>query len=366
MHALAEILGAFIIFSVLWEIFETIILPRRVQRKVRVTRFFYLGTWRPWRMLAGRTKNVRLREELLGLYGPASLLILFFLWAVGLIAAYGLLYWGLGSQLAATARLPNTIWTDIYFSASNFLTLGLGDLLPRSGLVRTITMLEAGNGFGFVGLVIAYLPTLYASFSSREVNISLLDARAGSPATSGEMLRRHAHFGELKDLDRLLGDWEDWSAALMESHISYPVLCYFRSQHSNQSWVAALTAILDTCALVMIGVNDMPDWQARLTFAICRHALVDITQVFHRVPLMNKQERLPLPAFEKLRDELRKEGLNVGSRADSYARLKTLREMYEPYAFSLSEWLLMPLPAWSRTEGSKDNWTAGFWESDEM
>ena len=366
MHLTAVIAGVFLILGVLWEVFETIILPRRVHRKLRITRFFYLATWRTWRVLTGRVRAARFREDLLGLYGPASLLLLFGLWTACLILAYGLMFWGLDSQLAVKANLPRTLWTDLYFSASNFFTLGLGDLLPRAAAIRLFTMIEAGNGLGFLGLVIAYLPTLYASFSSREVNIALLDARAGSPATAGEMLRRHAHFGELKNLDSLLLDWEHWSAALMESHVSYPVLCYFRSQHVNQSWVAALTGILDTCSLVMIGVNDMPDWQARLTFAICRHALVDITQVFHRAPLMIKEDRLSAADFEKLRDELRAENLTVGLRADAYVRLKHLRDMYEPYAYSLSEWLLMPLPSWTRPPGSKDNWTAGFWESGEM
>lgn len=361
MRAFAEILGVFMILAVLWEVFETIILPRRVQRKVRGTRFFYLGTWRPWKALTLGFRNQWLREELLGLYGPASLLLLFGLWTLGLIVSYGLLYWGLDAPLGGRSNIPHSLGTDLYFSASNFFTLGLGDLLPHGKLVRAITMLEAGMGLGFLGLVIAYLPTLYTSFSTREANISLLDARAGSPATAGEMLRRHAHFGELRNLDTLLADWEDWSAALMESHVSYPVLCYFRSQHTNQSWVAALTAILDTCSLVMIGVNDMPDWQARLTFAICRHALVDIAQVFHRVPLIG-EDRLPLEAFEKLRGVFKKENLIVGAHEDAYLRLKHLRNLYEPYALALSRMLLMPLPPWSRIPGSKDNWTVSFWE----
>ena len=365
MNGFAAVFGALLIAAVLWEVFETMILPRRVHRRFRLTRYFYLGTWQPLRALARRLTKLRVREELLGLFGPASLLMLVVLWTVSLIVAYALIFWGLDSQLGAKANLPPTIWSDLYFSASNFFTLGLGDLLPHAPAIRAITMIEAGNGLGFLGLVIAYLPTLYSSFSSREANISLLDARAGSPATAGEMLRRHAHFGELRNLDSLLEDWEDWSAALMESHVSYPVLSYFRSQHTNQSWVAALTAILDTCALVMIGVNEVPDWQARLTFAICRHALVDITQVFHRPPLISKDDRLTVEEFETLRGNLQREGITLGKNPDAYARLKYLRDMYEPYAYALSELLLMPMPPWLRTGGSKDNWTVGFWEASE-
>ncbi len=365
MHVVAVISGLLLIGAVLWEVFETIILPRRVHRKFRLTRFFYLSTWQPLRALVRNFDSPFVREEILSLYGPLSLLLLFGIWTVGLVVAYALLFWGLNSQLAVKANMPQTFWSDIYFSASNFFTLGLGDLLPRAATIRVATMIEAGNGLGFLGLVIAYLPTLYTSFSSRETNISLLDARAGSPATAGEMLRRHARFGELRNLDTQLADWEHWSAALLESHVSYPVLCYFRSQHLNQSWVAALTAVLDTCSLVMIGVNDLPDWQARLTFAICRHALVDIAQVFHRAPQVCPDDRLTRERFEQLCADLRLEKLTMGAGADAYDRLKNLRAMYEPYAFALSDWLLMPMAPWQREPGGKDNWTIGFWESSE-
>ena len=143
-----------------------------------------------------------------------------------------------------------TFRTDFYFSGTTFFTLGLGDVTPRPGLARLITVTEAGTGFGFLGLVISYLPTLYGAFSQRELNISLLDARAGSPPTAAELLRRHAQFRDAKCSVSILHDWEIWSAQLMESHLSYPVLCYFRSQHDNQSWLAAFAAVLDVCALL--------------------------------------------------------------------------------------------------------------------
>jgi hypothetical protein len=119
------------------------------------------------------------------------------------------------------------------------------------GFETIITVLESGTGIGFLAIVISYLPVLYGAFSRREVNISLLDARAGSPPTAAELVRRHVRGQNLEALGQFLRDWEAWSAELMESHLSFPVLCYFRSQHDNQSWLAALTAVLDTCALLI-------------------------------------------------------------------------------------------------------------------
>jgi hypothetical protein len=151
-------------------------------------------------------------------------------------------------------------------------------------------------------VVISYLPVLYSAFSRREASISLLDARAGSPSSAVELLRRHRAEGSFDDLNRLLSEWERWSAELLESHLSYPVLCYFRSQHDNQSWLRALTTVLDTCALVIVGVKDAPVWQARMTFAIARHA-VDIAQVFRTAPRTKDScdWRLTPPEFTRMR-----------------------------------------------------------------
>src|SRR5262249_59014024 len=127
--------------------------------------------------------------------------------------------------------------------------VALGVATPGAGLVGALVVTEAGLGLGFLAAIIGYLPFIYGSFSKREVDISLLDSRAGPPPTAGELLRRHSYDGGRDALHQLLKDWELWSAELMESHLSYPVLAFFRSQHDNQSWIASLTAILDACAL---------------------------------------------------------------------------------------------------------------------
>ena len=136
------------------------------------------------------------------------------------------------------------------------------------------------------------------AFSRRETNISMLDARAGSPSTAAQLMSRHSH--DADDLHELLSDWERWSAELLESHVSFPVLSYFRSQHDNQSWVAALTTILDSCCLAIARVENAPVRTARLTFAMARHAVVDLCHVFHREPLPPASDRLPPSEEERL------------------------------------------------------------------
>src|SRR6202140_1338878 len=297
MKLLIAIAGLFILLATLWEAFETIILPRRVTRPVRLVRIFYRVTWKFWAAVNRLFRSNKLREAHLSYYGPLSLLGLFATWAFLLILAFSMLHWSAGSAINAPGETP-TYRTDFYLSGTTFFTLGLGDVTPRTTLAKAITVTEGGTGFGFLGLMISYLPTLYGAFSQRELNISLLDARAGSPPTAAELLRRRSQFADNEILTPYLRDWETWSAQLMESHLSYPVLCYFRSQHNNQSWLAALTTVLDACVLLMTFADGDLRSQAGLTFAISRHAVVDLAQVMLIPPRPPQENRLSAAAVK--------------------------------------------------------------------
>jgi hypothetical protein len=204
--------------------------------------------------------------------------------------------------------------------------------------------------------VMGYFPVLYSAFSRREAIISLLDARAGSPPTAGELLKRHSYEGADQALATLLVEWERWSAELLESHLSYPLLCYFRSQHNNQSWLSALTAILDTSALLIAGVRGAEARQAQLTFAMARHAMVDLSQLFACRPATDMADRLPPERYQRLFDQLCQNGINVCRDTMTGERLREMRALYEGYAEALSRYLNMPLPQWMAEEKHKDNW----------
>jgi len=353
-------LGAALFLVVLWEAFETVILPRRVTRRFRLTRIFYSTTWGAWSFLACLISSKKRREALLGFYGPLSLLLLLVVWAAGLILSFGLLHYGAGSAVSVAGTQPGFV-TDIYLSGTTFFTLGLGDVVPRSALARALTVTEGGVGFGFLAIVIGYLPVFYQAFSRREVNISLLDARAGTPPTAGELLRRHGFAHGQEALQSLLKDWERWSAELMESHLSYPALAFFRSQHDNQSWLSSLTAILDTCALVMTGLEGACERQAELTFAIARHAVVDLSQIFGSGPLPFPQERLSPAELSRLREVLARNGFKMREGEEADRRLAALRRMYEPYVHTLASYLNLALPPWIPAKKTKDNWQTTAW-----
>ncbi|HEY7801263.1 MAG TPA: potassium channel family protein [Dehalococcoidia bacterium] len=355
----AIIPGVALVAIVLWDVFEVIVLPRRVQRTIRPARYFYRSTWLVWARIAGRIRSTEQRETVLGIYGPMSLLMLIILWAAVLVFAYSLIYWATGDVGPVRGQHPG-YGTDIYYSGTTFFTLGLGDISPHNGGAHAATVFEGANGFGLLALVVGYLPIFYQSFSRRETSISLLDARGGSPPTAGAILRRAAGHGDA--LPSLLGEWERWAAEILESHLSYPVLMFFRSQHERQSWVAALTAILDTCAVVLAfgtgeGVRD-----AELTFAMARHAAVDHSDVFERSPSILDADRLDAGDFDRLREIIAAHPRMSYGTAEAN-ELAGLRVTYEPYVGALSRYLLMPLPAWLPAADSVDDWQTSRVES---
>lgn len=354
MHPLWLAAGLILILTVLWDAFETVVLPRTASRRLRLAGIYFRATWAPWARAARAFRSDGRRERFLAIYGPVSVLGLLVVWAAALIAGFAILQWSLRSQLVSAAgRVGFT--GDLYMSGTTFFTLGLGDVRPIGSMARLLTVLETGMGFAFLAIVIAYFPVTYQSFSRREVRITLLDAWAGSPPAAGEVLRRLAEARELDALNVFLKDWEYWCSELLESHISYPMIAFFRSQHQRQSWVSALAAVLDLSALVLVGIDDVPTWQAHVTFAIARHTVVDLTQVL-RARRVTAVDRLPDDDLDQLRQELEEAGLRPDRSAEANARLAELRRSYEPYVLGLGELLMMPVPPWWRRSPRRDNW----------
>jgi hypothetical protein len=361
MKILAAIAGIVLIVTMLEDSFETIVLPRRVSRRFRVSRFFYASTWMLWSSIARKIRPGNRREFYLSIYGPASLIILLVFWAAILIIGFALLQWGLSSQLNVPQNVVS-FGTYLYMSGTTFFTLGLGDVVPLLGLDRFLTVVEAGMGFLFLALIIGYVPVIYQAFSRREINISLLDARAGSPSSATELLRRSYRDRKMDELVQFMREWERWCAELLESHLSYPVLTYYRSQHERQSWLTALTTILDTCALLIVGFEDITTPTIRFTFAIARHAAVDLAQVYGTPPMDPKLGRLSHDDFVKMHDALAEVGLELRHGGDAEQHLYDIRRSYEPFVNSIADHLLVNLPPWIQTIKTVDDWQTSAWD----
>jgi ion channel len=362
MRTAAIIAGTIVVFTVLLDAFETVVLPRRVRRThLRISNWFYRLTWPPFAKLVSHIDSQTRRETFLGYFGPLSMIALLGLWACGLIFGFTLVQFGAGGHVAG-GNLPINFPALLYHSGETFFTLGYGDITPASNFARLLAVCEAGMGFAFLGVVIGYLPTLYTAFSRREIEISLLDARAGSPPSAAELLLRSVDTLEQGMLDHLFESWERWAAEVLESHLSYPVLSFYRSQHSNQSWLGALTVILDATSLVITGIDDMNSEQARRTFKMARHAIVDLAQVVNAKYDPTVLDRLMPTELAAIRGQLQEKGLKLRVGPDADQKLSDLRALYEPYAQGIARTLFIQLPPWIRHDAIKDNWRSGPWD----
>lgn len=359
MWILGALASIALIFFLLMDSFETAILPRRVTHGFRFARLFYRSTWWLWRALALQIPAGKKREAFLSWFGPMSLLALLSTWVLGLIVGFALLHWSLGTPVKSPEEPRFS--TYLYWSGGAFFTLGPGDVTTDSLLGRGLAVAEAGLGFGFLALIIGYLPITYQTFSRREVTISLLDARSGSPPSAAQLLLRVARSGDCAVVDPLLAEWERWAAELLESHLSFPVLSYYRSQHNNQSWLAALTCILDTSAFLIAQVKEHNSYQAGLTFAMARHAVVDLALIFKTPPLAPEPDRLPAGQLQLLQKQLREAGMDIADGRMEDQQLADLRASYEPFVNALARRCLFALPPFVPEKAGPDNWQTSAW-----
>ena len=364
MSIIAALFGICCVFVVLADAFETVVLPRTVMRKIRLSNVVFDFAGKLYGRI-GRLPPSPRRQGLLVAFAPLILLILISLWAVLIIVGWALIHWGFGTPLQGA---DGSLARDIYFSGVTFFTLGYGDIVPTEGVGRMLSVFEAGLGFGFLALVVSYVPVLYNAFSRREVQMLLLDSRAGSQPMSAELLRRHAESSCMSMLTVILRDWERFGAELLESYLSYPILAYYRSQHDDSSWLKSLTAVMDTCALIEVGFQDDQPWmrelrfQARATFAMGRHVCVDLAYILDIPPQDNSLGRLPPHSLHAIRVMLAAHGVHLRDDEAANRHLQEVREMYEPYVLGLAKELVLDLPKWCDANPQIENWQTSAWE----
>jgi hypothetical protein len=360
MRILVGVIGGAIVVAMLVEIFVAFLLPRRVKRDPVIVRSVFNYAWLPWRRLA-RALPAQAADTMLGLYGPFGLLLNLVLWVTAMMFGYACLQWAAGSHLGPMHHSVS-FGNDLYFSAATMTTDGPASLTAQDTLARIVQVIDAGSGLAVLAIVIGYLPSLYQAFSRREATVSQLDARAGSPPSAGRLLLRSADHEGWPALNRYLGGWEQWVAELMETHLAYPVLAYFRSQHLGQNWLAAICTVLDACVFAIAAAPAGSVDSARFTFAIARHAVADLSYSFHVSPTPPPYERLPTSQLEDLLAQLAALGIEMGAEPQVIAeRMVRMRAFYEPYVNALAERLELALPPWMAPESPTDNWRTTEW-----
>lgn len=340
MNILLASVGWSLILWTLLDAFEQVILPRTESHVFRISSLIRRYTWEPWKALARQITSVERRAAFLSFYGPFSVLILLASWDFSLILGFSLGWW---------AAREGSFANRFYVSGSNFFALGLSSP-PVTDIARLTTLVEAGLGLGILAVIIGYLPVYYGAYSAREAFIIRFQSMAGSPCTALEVWRHFAPLDRGMRL-QLLMDFQSWAAHVLQSQRSYSLVALYRSQKGNESWLAVLTVILDSCALWIAVPQDRPRHGPKATFDVALRAVTELAGAFKLEPKSPPMDRLPRADFQKLFQALVDTGMEVVDDPEKAERnLAELRGIYEPYIYILSEFLYVELPSWMNTE----------------
>jgi hypothetical protein len=345
-------LGLLVWLGTIWDGFATIVLPRTVAPMRRLSGRFNRWSWRLWAAVGRWVGPRSLQLSFLAVYGPISVILLLVIWAGLIIVAFAMIYHAGGARFQAASGSIG-FGTLLYMSASNFLTLGLGDVTSADPIGRLFIILEAGTGYLFLGLIVTYMPVLEQGYGEREVGNLLIRSRAGHPPGAVKLLHRYASPDRLEILRGNLLEGERWMAEMLQSHLSHPVLAFYRAQRWGQSWLVSLTIVLDSCALLIVSGDGIAAEQARLTYRLGLRLLTDLTDALGLAADPRSRGRLTEAEVPALLAAMESSAIpwTIGPR--QAAQLLRLVRRYEVYLLPLSEWLVIPLPDWVPAAGEE-------------
>jgi hypothetical protein len=339
MEALLALVGLLLVALVGWDLFQTVVVPRPTPGRFRPARLVILGGWWAVKRIAARGPS-RVRDTLFGLFGPGSAIVLLGVWLVLLIVGFGMLLYALRSQLAP---VPPDLGTTIYFAASSVLTLGYGDFVATGAEARLLGLIAATGGLGAVALVVTFLFSLYGSYQRREVAVVALEAASGSPPSAVALLETYARLDVLDRLGALFREWEVWSAEVLDSHVAYPILGFFRSSHDNLSWISALGTILDAATLVVTTIEDLPRGDAELCRRVGSHLVEDLNNLGFREVRTAWLERAD---FDAACNRLEAAGFRLAPRDEAWGRFEAARLAYAPRLEAMAAYWSVATTSW--------------------
>ena len=339
MEAIAFALGLLILVLVFWDVFETVVVPRPTPGWFRIGRYIVRSSWRALRALRdGRPE--RSYDRVFGLFAPAMTVMLLAAWILGLIVGYGLILFALRDELRP---VPPDLGSALYFAASSVLTLGYGDIVAVGVPARIAVVTAAVGGLGTVALVVTFLFSLYGSYQRREIQVVALQAAAGGPPSAVTLLETYAQLDLVDRLPDLFRDWQRWAVEVLDSHVAYPLLNFFRSSHDNLSWISALGTVLDAASLVLTTVCDVPRGDAKLTKRVGAHLVEDIYNAGFRSGSPGKLARSD---FDAACARLEEAGYVLEARDIAWPKFEAARATYAERLEAMATYLAMPATSW--------------------
>ncbi len=341
--------GIALILLTMNDVFQSVIVPRAVGRRWRISFYAWRWAWIAWPALAwkiGRDDDER-REDLLAYFAPGMLVGLILLWGTLLVLGYGAIMWGLRGGLAPQVH---SFWAAAYFAGTALTTIGFGDIAGRSAPTRFFSIVAGATGLGFFAVLTAYLFALIGSFQARETFVVMIGARTGTPPSGVDLLAIAGYSQTTGDLDRIFFEAQRWTAQLMESQLAYPVLSYFRSSHDYQSWVGTLGTLLDSATLLITTVEGANPGQARIFYNIGRHATHDLSRYLLVEP-EGESSGLERAEFDAACERLSHAGLPLREREAAWERFSTMRAGYAPHLNALARFFEIPPLQWVGDRG---------------
>jgi hypothetical protein len=339
MEPVAFVLGILLLALAFWDLFETIVVPRPTPGWFRIGRYLVRGSWRILRTLRDGRRG-RSYDTLLGLFAPAMAVALLGAWLTTLIVGYGLIMFALRDELQP---VPPDLGSTIYFAATSLLTIGFGDIVATGMPARIIMITGAIGGLGAVALVVTFLFSLYGSYQRREIQVVALQSAAGAPSSAVALLETYAQLDLVGRLPQLFLDWERWAAEVLDSHVAYPLLCFFRSSHDNLSWISALGSVLDAASLVLTTIDGVPRGQAKLFKRVGAHLVEDIYNLGFRTGEPTTLERSD---FDAACARLREAGYEVAPAERVWPAFEAARATYAPRLEAMARYLASPATPW--------------------
>jgi len=351
MEELCFVGGVLLLWLVFWDLFQSIVLPRPSPGWFRIGRYVIRSSWRVAKQLGG--PDGPRRDRWLGYFAPAITVILLGVWLASLMLGYGLIFFAVRDQLNP---IPSDLGTCIYFAASCILTLGFGDTVAQGGLARIVAIVAAASGLGAVALVVTYLYSLFGSYQRREAQVVALQGIAGAPPSAVAILESFRNLDMLDRLPDLFLEWERWAAEVLDTHVAYPLLGYFRSSHDNITWIGALGSMLDAATLVTTTIEDVPRGEAERFRLVGSHLVEDISNLGFRsigsrmrAPASSDRARLDEEAFGAACRRLADAGYVVVPRDHAWPAFRAARAVYETRLAGMATFWAVRSTSWLGT-----------------
>ena len=354
MEPIAFLAGWLLVVLVVWDLFQTIVVPRPTPGRFRIGRYLVRGSWRFVRAI-GHDRAGKTRDTLLGLFAPAMTFALLLAWLATMVLGYGLMLFALRDQLRPS---PQDLGATVYLAASSVLTLGFSDTAAIGAAARAVVIVAAVSGLGVVALVVTFLFSLYGSYQRREVQVVTLQAAAGAPPSALTLLETYARLDLTARVPDLFAEWERWAAEVLDTHVAYPLLGFFRSSHDNLSWISALGAVLDAASLVLTTIERVPRGEAELFKRVGSHLVEDITNLGFRAGVAQRRDPafggagLDRGAFEEARARLAAAGYTLARPDQAWPEFETSRAAYAGGLEAMAAYWATPTNSWLEPEAA--------------